>query len=159
MRAQCDPTPRKGKIKLAFPDLSRFEFNTGNKYRINSSLWMDGLEFVAGRKEKGKDPVTDEGEVGVLPLDVSDPMMPPTEKEAKLGWELHPLIEREFPTNVADSEAIHKEMHSRLRNVWKSNPVLDTLDRYTHQYFCLFLGLSHQKDPGLHFLCIFLIIC
>ena len=38
---------------------------------------------------------------------------------------------------------------------------LCTLDRYTlypHQYFCLFLGLSHQKDPGLHFLCIFLII-
>ena len=63
MRAQCDPTPRKGKIKLAFPDLSRFEFNAGNKYRINSSLWMDGLEFMAGRKEKGKDPVTDEGEV------------------------------------------------------------------------------------------------
>ena len=36
-----------------------------------------------------------------------------------------------------------------------------TLDRYTlypHHYFCLFLGLSHQKDPGLHFFCIFLII-
>ena len=29
---------------------------------------------------------------------------------------------------------------------------------YPHHYFCLFLGLSHQKHPGLHFLCIFLII-
>ena len=48
-----------------------------------------------------------------------------------------------------------------MRGSFSPHGVPYTLDRYTlypHQYFCLFLGLSHQKDPGLHFLCIFLII-
>ena len=41
---------------------------------------------------------------------------------ARLGLEVLPLLEKEDLQDVADSEAIRKEMHGRMHNVVKSNP-------------------------------------
>ena len=33
----------KAKLKLGFPDLSRFQLNMGPQYKINCSQWMNGI--------------------------------------------------------------------------------------------------------------------
>ena len=59
-----------------------------------------------------------------------------------------------------DMEKVVCLRNQKCRSI-ETYAIVCTLDRYTlypHQYFWLFLGPSHQKDPGLRFLCIFLII-
>ena len=51
---------------LAFPDLARFQLNTSPQYKTNCSAWMNGADFLVGRKLRGSPAVTEKTNVAAL---------------------------------------------------------------------------------------------
>ena len=56
----------KAQLKLAVPDLSKFEFNSSSDYQNNCSEWQEGADFLLCRKPRGGSVVKDKTEFTTL---------------------------------------------------------------------------------------------